>query len=378
MRNILFFDPSVSGHILEYLYDYFSNVTDLEHNHYTLIVNSEFTERCKVNKMHFDKRINIVFLSDEEVVYCSKGNMLQKAWKHSLLLRRYVLRYNIDKVFLNYLMPYLPFICFVLPKKVKVCGIVYKIFLYEDKIKRRDLWLYKLLSFSSKIQSVFLLNDKNSPSFLNSKYGVNKFQYLTDPIPNIDFSKVKNVREKYDIPENHKVFLQYGIQKRKSSLEILAAIDSLTFKEVKNKTFIFAGVNGDSTFSESFKSKVKSNKNKDHLIVKLGYLPFEDMCDLIYSSDVLFCLYKNSSQSSGFIGHSAFFEKFVIGSSKGLLGKLISENKLGCCVDNGDSSAIKRAILQEHILEKNDYVKTHTPLGFAQAIESCLTAYRSV
>lgn len=378
MRNILFFDTSVSGHILEYLYDYFSNVTDFEHNHYTLIVNSEFTERCKVNKMQFDKRVNILFLSNEEVAYCSQGNMLQKAWRLSLLLRRYVLRYNIDKVFLNYLIPYLPFICIFLPKKVKVCGIIYKIFLYEDKIKRRDLLLYKLLSVSSKIQTVFLLNDKDCPSFLNSKYGVNKFKYLTDPIPIIDSSKVKNVRNKYDIPENHKVFLQYGIQKRKSSLEILAAINSLTSKEVENKTFVFAGVNGDSAFIESFKSRVKSNKNKDHIIVKPGYMSFVDMCDLIYSSDVLFCLYKNSSQSSGFIGHSAFFEKFVIGCSKGLLGKLISENKLGSCVDNCDSAAIKKAILQEHILEQNDYVKTHTPLGFAQAIERCLTDDRSV
>jgi hypothetical protein len=74
---------------------------------------------------------------------------------------------------------------------------------------------------------------------------------------------------------------------------------------------------------------------------------FDDFVDFWFhsfsffnSSDVLFALISWTYQSSGVIGYSIQFNKPVIVSDQGLLGKLVRNNKIGITYEKFESQII--------------------------------------
>ena len=138
-------------------------------------------------------------------------------------------------------------------------------------------------------------------------------------------------------------------------------------EERKNKTLIFSG-RIDSKIRTDFFALVEKLKGKMQIVVEEGFLSYERLNDFCYSSDFLLVLYENVCQSSGTIGYGAFFEKPVLGPSKGLLGNLIKEYSLGVVLDCINPKNVKTAMCSLPSPKENDYCKSHTIDAFCKIL----------
>lgn len=368
MKVNLFFDPSVSGHILEYIHHVYS-FTNMSHDKFIFVVGLDFNDRKSLFEWEQRDNVEFVFLTTDETKKYYSKNLFLSAYYKTILIRKYALAYNADNIFLNYFIDALPFLPFFLPRRMNLSGIVYRIFLYKkDKgIKRFcEKILYGLITKLSAIKRIYLLNDNNATALFNEMFNTDKFYYLPDPTPTVDMSKLVNLRQEYDIAVSDVVYFQFGIDTRKHSLDILNAIDLLTEEETRGRVFVFARY-VDKRIEETFRQKVKQMGSRHRIIVIDKYLSYQELYNWVYTCDVIFATYSNVCQSSGTIGYGACFHKPIIGAKDGLLGFLIRENKLGITVFPKPKD-IRDAILCDIVPITNNYAETHSIENFAQTI----------
>lgn len=372
MKRLLFFQSSVKGHFLEYLHHEYLRALHQADNYYVFVVPADFSERRTMLDWPEAQNVEFMYLTSDEEEKCNNHVNLRQAWWISIIIRKYVKRTLADMVFLNALMNAMPFLPFLLPCKCRVMGIVYGIFLWNLNNmniphKIRNYSIYWMFARLSSFHTIFLLNDKLSVSRLNNYFGVDKFKYLPDPIPNIDKEKLKDIRLELNISPKDKVYLQLGIQPRKHISDIFKAIDSANSEVLKDKVFIFAGVFSDN-YEIDYRKWLLKLRDKVRIIDLSGRVPFSELFNLFYIADYSFALYDNANMSSGVLGYSAFFDTFIIGPNKGLLGRLIKENNLGICIDTFSPQMILSAIKQEPKRSFNDYCKEHSISGFNNCI----------
>lgn len=372
IHNCLFLEVSLNGHVLEWvnhLYIYASETTDRS---FHFVLPNSFHEKKVLLKWREAPNISLYYLSKEEEEKCNQGNPLKCAWACTKVLRKYVKLTQANVVFQAFLMRTQPFLSFALPSGVVVIGVIYRIFLYNQEItparKIVEKMRYYILSRSKSVRCAFILNDKFATDRLNTIYKTNTFAYLPDPLNNI-IDTHNDLRAQLGIDETKKIFFQFGsLDERKSTMAILNAIKMMKTEELADKCFVFSGRVA-STIKNEFESLVKELSSYVQIIVLDGFIPYEQLNDLCYTCDYIFVLYKNHSQSSGTLGYAAYFKKNVIGTSHGLIGKLIREYELGTTVDVLDSFHIKDAIMNAPIGYKdNNYVESHRVTSFCKTI----------
>ncbi len=139
---------------------------------------------------------------DEALAAC---NPYRLGYNTSKILRDYVKLLEPNRILLTMLMLFIPFICFLLPDTVKVSEIMYKIYLYEQsKISIIKLIAekirFQLATHSKVIESIFVLNDKQSAIEFNRIYKKEKIKFIPDPIPVINVSTCRDIRSELVIP----------------------------------------------------------------------------------------------------------------------------------------------------------------------------------
>lgn len=333
-KRILFFDDQLSGHHLEYIHHLYEGACNMREFDFIFAVPEKFNEIKNELLWKESDNIKFHFLENNKLT----GNLFLKSFYKSQIVKNIALRYLIDEVFFIALIGFLPAITFVMPKRIKISGILYLIYLYRWKqtilkVKFLDFLKYLLLSMRSNFKRIFILNDRSSSVFLNKKFNTSKFTYLPDPYPPIDEKKLYNIREKYNISHNNTVYLHFGgLSKRKGTLKILNAIELLDEDELKNKTFIFAG-------KLYLDIKEEFYRIYNRICDKVQILCFDKFCEysflssLCLSSDFILLPYSNTAQSSGVIGYGAQFKIPVVVPKSGLLGKLVRKYNLGYSTD---------------------------------------------
>lgn len=374
MTNIIF-ESSIKGHVLEYLHNIYMYAIHSEDNFVFLLSHS--FEESKSN-LHWPKSENVSFhfITDTEAAKCNQPSVLKSALERSRCIRKYAKELKADNVFLIFLIRTMPFLPFYLPRKTKASGIIYSIPLYKSELSRgqniKNKIIYRLFARKKSISNIFMLNDSRSAVHYNDKYGTDKFRYLTDPIPEIDMSQVKDMREELGISVGNTVYLQFGsIDSRKNSLNILRALTLMTPEELKGKTFIFMGKLYPN-IKEEFNKLVSELSDKVQIIVNEGFVSYEYLNSMCYTVDVILTIYNNVEMSSGSIGYAAYFDKTVIGPSAGLLGNLIKDNNLGITIDNITPENIKQTLLADVKPQENNYKVTHSVKVFSETILNSL------
>lgn len=364
--KILIFDWSVSGHHLEYLHHLYMGALQHRQHSYIFLLPKAF-ENAKTKFVWPDaKHITIQYLSEAELRRSNKPQLLISAWHKSIIVRNAVKRNAIDSVWLISLMHLMPFLPWVLPNRVQIQGILYRIYFYEGStIHGVRLLLerlrYRLMIASRNLVRILVLNDQSATDKLNESYRTSKFFYLPDPIPEIDDSKVRDIRSEIGAVEKDCIYLHFGaLDERKGTLEILKAIQMMSAESLKDKVFVFAGVIH-SEIKNKFYTLLEAVKKKAHIIVFDEFCSYEHLYNLCYSCDCILIPYQNTNQSSGVIGVAAHFKKPVIGPNKGLLGKLIIEYNLGGAYNNINAIGLKEIINSGKITPcSGKYSKTHT------------------
>lgn len=309
-----------------------------------------YANRLRTWDIESQDSVLVDFLSEEDLKSLKQRNLLKASYYRSKLLCNYVRKYQATHVFLIFLMLYMPFLLWMLPKWVKVSGIVYRSFLWEDSLKkgRIRIWLewfrYFLMAKSKKMDKVLLLNDSQSADAFNKSFVTDKFVRLPDPYTPLE-GEMENIKEQLHIDASNNLFIQIGqLSGRKGTLEILDALCMLSNEEKIRNHFYFAGKVADDIHVE-FYTKVDMLKSHGvHIYVKDEFVSFEYLNSLCASCDCMLTPYRNTSQSSGAIGYAAQYGKPVIGPSKGLLGYLIKHYRLGYQVDEVCANGIYTAI----------------------------------
>lgn len=334
MKKILVFDVQLDGHHLEYLHHIYMKAAKSGEK-YVFCVPADFVETK--GKLDWPLADNVVF--DMISVENEGHGMFANSYYLCKLLKKCIKRHSPTHVFLISLMAFLPFLPLFIPRRCKLSGIVYLIYLYRWKnvsaLQRIvDVVKYTIFSYCRCFDKVYILNDKISPVVLNKRYGTSKYVYLPDPYLPIK-SEEELTRTDLGIEENDIVFFHFGaLAKRKGTMTILNAIDRLSREELENKTFVFMGKVLDD-LRDDFYSAYQQLRNKAKIILSDEFCSYSRLASVCKLSNYLLLPYENVDCSSGVIGYAAQFGVPVVAPKKGLLGKLVRRFHLGYTYDSG-------------------------------------------
>jgi hypothetical protein len=372
-KKTLFFIDSIDGHLLEYTHHLYVGALSMEGT-FIFILPRKFLQVS--HNLEWPTSSNIIIDLIDDNLYANNKFKLLKSFNLSRLVRKKVKEHTCNSVFFLSLMSVMPFIPLFLNKKIKISGIVYKIFLYRWKsssvvVKFLDWLKYFLFARTRHFSRVFILNDEVAPTYLNNKFNTNVFCYLIDPILPLSISLISDLRGKLNIEQEKMVFLHFGaLSNRKGTIEILKSILLVDDSVLKRSYFIFAGVVLDDIKHE-FYEWINLIGKKTEILVFDKFCDYHFIGSLCLTSNYILIPYKNPEQSSGVLGYAAQFNKPVVGPRFGLLGKLIKRNNLGYLVD--DISYNGLAIFFNNIdnigqYSFNSYLESRTVSNFIKVI----------
>ncbi len=372
----LVFEPYITGHHAEHLNLMYLRAGEKTGQEFIFVVDPLLKKSGDELVWPDFKNIKMHYLDQHEISSIEYG-MLKSALRQSLLVRKYAKKYSTEKIFVISLMALMPFIA-LLPSRFRISGIIYIIYLrsYRTSSALRkvfDISRYLILAKAKVFDRIFLMNDFVSPHVLNKKFRCEKFRYIPDPVSVNSTHASVDIRKEYKIPFEHRVFLHFGmLTRRKGTLDILMAIESMEQRSLGDSCFIFAGII-DKEISEYFKNSVKKLSLKVQILVFEGYCKYEMLESLCSASDYLLIPYRMCSQSSGLLGYAARYNMPVIGNSKGLLKSLIRGYKLGRVCNTEDitefSSFLENLIMiPKFRIDGNRYLELNSPARFKNII----------
>ncbi|OPZ14859.1 MAG: hypothetical protein BWZ05_02311 [Bacteroidetes bacterium ADurb.BinA245] len=269
----------------------------------------------------------------------------------------------------------MPYLAFMIPKGVKVSGIVYGIYLYrwqELSLSRKcaEVAWHFLLGKRNCFQDIFILNDAESATHFNRMFHSNHFKYLPDPFLPLPESQ-EDYREKFGIPPERKVFYHFGsFGKKKGTLEILKSTLKIPNSEQKNYCFVFAGCVQPS-IKEEFYNLIEQVRQTDvQCLVFDEFCTYEFLAGWCQACDAVLVPYLLAYNSSGCIGYAAQCNKPVIGPVYGLLGKLIRQYGLGLQLEKITSGNLCKAYIdvQTVMINSHHYLVDNTIEKFCKTI----------
>lgn len=373
MKVYLIHCTSVAGHHLEYIHHLYMGALARQDNEYHFVLPAAFQDKKYIFNWPETDHIHIDILDIEDGV--DDLGLLKKSWLKARSLGKYIKRFRITHVILIDLISYIPFLPLFVPFRIKVRGILYRIYLYDWPVsnwkkKSEDIVKYLIFSRLKVFDKVFLLNDSTAAAYLNKLYKTNTFHFLPDPVASSREYKPRDIRGRYNISSDEIVYLHPGgMLPYKGSLDILRALCEMEKSALSNVVVLFAG-RVTPNIKEKFFEMFEELKKKMHIVLIEGFLPFEDLADLFFSCDFVLIPYKVKSQSSGIVGHSAFYHKPVIVAREGVIGKTVRKWKLGYILKEPSASEIKHFIEKPQYCEVDgsSYVLSHSVERFCEII----------
>lgn len=379
--KILIFDPIISGHHLEYLHHLYMMAITRPQDRFIFVVHPDF--ETKRSLLEWPVSDNISF----DTVYPIKKEkgtslfkLLRSSWRLCKILKVYVGKHGVNKVFVNSIIGFVPFAPLFLREGVSISGIIYHIYLYkQDHVSKLskilDRFKCQVMARSKTFGKIFILNDQDSADVFNREYKCNKFVGLPDPYVPIEVDDTFDFRKEHSIPPSAKLFAHFGgLAKRKGTLDILKSLKLLDKSGQRNYWFVFAGAIKDD-IKESFYQMYDELKNDCHIIVKDEFCSYEYIASLCMASDAILAPYHQTNLSSGMFGYASQFGKPLIAPSQGLIGKIVRQYNLGVVVDLIDEKSLCEAYdkvtRQNHEILK-DYTVTNNVRNFQMLISKHL------
>jgi glycosyltransferase involved in cell wall biosynthesis len=392
MTRIMFFDAAITGHHTEYIGHLVKYIPENTNGaDYYFVVNQDFIKNFDDIKILADSNpaIKIIEITPEEykAIY-STGSLIVRSINEFRIMNSYAIKFNIDQCFLLSINSF-QFALGLYKTKYTINGILFGQYTWQVFPGNLKGWLNKkrkvLLTMfflrNRKLKSIFLLNDDKSCHPFNEFYKTNVFKYLPDPVAELQAEPFFDLKENYNIPSNHKVYLHVGsLGPRKGTLDILDSVKYLDENIRLNISIIIVGKAANS-FDQLIKKKIEeiTANFKVSIIYENAYVANNRLKSIFEQIDFILIPYKNT-ESSGILGHAIINKKLVIGPGTGLLGYLIADNKLGYLLNHVNSASIAEAITDsfytspKYVEDKirRDYLSTHTSNIFANTILSQL------
>lgn len=357
--KILIFDEIVSGHHLEYLHHLYE--MGMRNPSYVFMFLLPYKFHDVKQKFEWPSVDNISFeFFDSNLINQQSSSiwaMSRASYKSCRLVKNYSLEYKADVIFTNNILSFFPFAPFLLPKRIKLDGIIYRIYLYdEDKRGRYYVLKEKIKYLSFKLFKIYhrlyILNDENSAAVFNVNYNTCKFVYLPDPFVPILSSLPYDFRKENGIGKDKILFAHFGgLSRRKGTLKIMESIAALDENERSKYVFAFAGRIYDN-IRDDFYLKYEQLKGRVHIIIKDEFCDYEYLACLCEACNAILCPYLDTSLSSGMLGYSSQFGKPMIAPNEGMIGMLVNKYGLGVLMDDNSSESLIKAY---SIIDKGSY-----------------------
>lgn len=328
MRYLIFV-PEAGGHHLEYTNHLVALAERNTENEYIFCVHSTIKNNQDF-LLYGYKVANIKVYEILKIELPTSKGYFRHSYELCKLLKTKARMYKAEKIFLIMIMPFSPFIFLPIWGGLKISGIVYKIYLYGWKRssfihKVYDVVRFWLATKCKHIEKIFILNDELASKIFNRKYRSDKFIYIVDPY--FPIAEKVNNQDLYTICNEKKIISHIGVLKeRKGTYEILKAINKETTNLFKDNVFIFAGKPEN---EERFRQELNRAKEYAQIIFYNGFLPFNEIGNIVKNSYCLLLPYHNTDQSSGMIGYAAQYGIPVVVPKENLLKKLVLKYKLG-------------------------------------------------
>ena len=377
MKKYLIHTDAISGHRLEYIHHLYMGALLRPEDNFIFVLPKRFEYDSSCLDWPSSENVKILILKEGEEAPHNCG-LLKKGWINSKTIGKYAKEYNVTDVIVISIMSYLPFLPLFLNSHVRFSGIVYRIYLYEWedeslRMKFLDALKYRIMSHFKLFYRIFICNDSASAQCLNRIFKTDKYRYMPDPIASLSNYVGHNLRAELKISASNKILLHPGtMDSYKNTLGILRSILKLDDKVSANLTLILAGrvVPG---IRKEFEQLYKKAEGKTQIIFMEGYLPFERLADLFVTCDYVLIPYTVKCQSSGVVGHAAYYGKPVIVSKGGVIGKMVRKWKLGITIPSSSEESIIKLInsivdCEICSTEGNDYNRSHSVESFVNTI----------
>ncbi len=319
--------------------------------------------------------VQIIFFTDEEIAPFNSGMSIVKSttliWKH---LMSYVTDYKADRLIMMALDMFQHTVGSTrLP--CKTTGIMFspypRVIPENDSlrakqkaaiIKARKIFTTWWMCRNSQLKKVFIFNDSETIRTMNETLGTNVFTYLPDPVYDYPMQAGLEIKEKYKISTEKKIFLSIGfIDEKKNVVNLLKAMQKLSSDEASKCCLLVVGKvrkEYQPQLTQALEETLKIHPTLQ-IIFESRFVDDDEMESYVSQSDVVSVAYINFYSSSGVIGMAARHNKPVIATKFGVVGDLTREYKLGLTVDAHNSSEIKEAMLH-FIQNKNSYPERAT------------------
>ena len=400
MKTILFFEPEISGHQLDYIEHmciYYKGIS-LPFR-IIFIVNNCFyntlKERGKEKLFDIFHNSGICFIEikEKELKQCSSSYLPKAAIFKWFIAKKYALKNNVDHIHFMF------FDHLQLPLALKlnircnftISGLLFRLALNYQKDS--DTLVVKIRRFIKKILHQSMLNNRQVRTVFSldpffEEYAMNNFnnglkvKALPDPsLFENKYTMYKDNLIDFSDP-GRKMFVMFGyMQKRKGILQLLHSLKYLD-NTITSKLFIYiVGEIDESIKNEviNVEAEIRKINNNIKLIIWDQYVSDRELVSLINSSDCILAPYQYFTGSSGVIFWAAGAGKPIITQDIGLLGKWTKEYQLGVATDTTKSSKIAGAILKvitsgnEQLCDSKkmrEFSNNHTPEKFAEIIHN--------
>lgn len=369
-KRVLIHTNFIGGHQLEYIHHFYLGAIKHQENVYIIVAPKRFDTDSKT--LEWPEANNIQVVTYDTPPLMNEG--LRTTYHNAKLLGRLVRKYNADEVVVVSLMEYMPFLPLFVSRKVRVKGIIYRIYLYDWETeglakKIKDGLIYTIFSKFRVFHEVYMLNDNSAATYLCKLFHTPKYKYLPDPVPLLPEYSGRIIREELGISSDKLVLLHPGgMLPYKGTINILKAVEQLNDKYCENLTIVFAG--RASAVQPEFSIRLEKIQNKIQTLFLEGYLPFEKIADLFASCDYVLIPYTTNNKSSGIIGNASFYSKPVVVAKGGVIGKMVRKWKLGYMLPTHSVNSI-REFLENIPAPKeynNSYAADHTIEQFVRVV----------
>ena len=230
-------------------------------------------------------------------------------------------------------------------------------------------WIMKWALTNKNLKKVFILNDEAMPNWLDHR----RFFYLPDPYFEYHIIPDFNLRERYNIPSENLILLQFGnMDERKNNENIIAALNEMNPEKARKITLLIIG-----KFKAGYLEKIKTlipEESKYQTIIKDEFVSDEEMESTFKQSDVILRMNINFFGSSGIVGQAANHNKPCIVSNNGVMAEQVEKYKLGKIIDPYDVNTIKETIIfyldnpAERKIDGSYYKQTHNLEAFGSTL----------
>ena len=221
-------------------------------------------------------------------------------------------------------------------------------------------WMLSKVLKSGQIQNLFCLVHALVP-YMKGQKTQTQIIPICDPIKQFQISKSETAEfiNKYKIPTDKKIFLNFGYLDYRKGMEVfIDACAALSSEALAKICLLLAGPVPE-YYEKIIEAKLAQVPELE-VIRCYGYLPAREVQICFEISDVVLILYQDFLNMSSVLIRAAMANKPTFATETGMIGELVSRNKVGVTVDATSVSEVRNklnAMIQNGITYSEDNLK---------------------